>query len=212
VNHPTAGRIPEGAIVERPAPSVVPGESMRWMLNHADFTTAERIAEQINQQAAQRGEGSIAIAESSGTVLVKVPAAYHGRSSEFIAQTEGIKIDADVAARVVVNERTGTIVIGGDVTISPVSILHGSLSVEIQTHFLVSQPAPFSQGASTTVVPETSVNASEQKAKSVQLQKGATVEQLAQALLAIGATPRDIIAILQNLRASGALDAELEVI
>jgi flagellar P-ring protein FlgI len=212
VNHPTAGRIPEGGIVERPAPSVVPGESMRWMLNHADFTTAQRIAEQINQQAAQRGEGSIAIAESSGTVLVKVPAAYHGRSSEFIAATEGIKIETDVAARVVVNERTGTIVIGGDVTIAPVSILHGSLSVEIQTHFQVSQPSPFSPGGTTTVVPDVAVNASEQKAKSLQLQKGATVEQLAQALLAIGATPRDIIAILQNLRASGALDAELEVI
>lgn len=212
VNHPTAGRIPEGAIVERPSPSVVPGESVRWMLNHADFTTAERIAEQINQQAAQRGEGSIAVAESSGTVLVKVPAAYHGHSSEFIAETEGIKIETDVAARVVVNERTGTIVIGGDVTIAPVSILHGSLSVEIQTHFVVSQPAPFSKQGSTTVVPEVTVNASEQKAKSIQLQKGTTVEQLAQALLAIGATPRDIIAILQNLRASGALDAELEVI
>jgi len=212
VNHPTAGRIPEGGIVERPAPSVVPSETMRWMLNHADFTTAEHIAEQINQQSAQHGRGSIAIAENSGTVLVKVPAEYRGRSSEFIAEIEGIKVETDVAARVVVNERTGTIVIGGDVTIAPVSILHGSLSVEIQTHFVVSQPAPFSQGGTTTVVPEVTLNASEQKAKSIQLQKGATVEELAKALLAIGATPRDIIAILQNIRASGALDAELEVI
>ena len=117
-----------------------------------------------------------------------------------------------MAARVVVNERTGTIVIGGEVSIAPVSILHGSLSVEIQTHFLVSQPGPFSQGGSTQVVPEVTLNATEQKAKSIQLEKGATVEQLAKALVAIGATPRDIIAILQNLRASGALDAELEVI
>jgi flagellar P-ring protein precursor FlgI len=206
VNHPTAGRVPEGGIVERLAPSVVPAESMRWMLHHADFTTAEHIAEQINQQ------GSIAIAENSGTVLVKVPTEYRGRSSEFIADIERIKIETDVAARVVVNERTGTIVIGGEVSIAPVSILHGSLSVEIQTHYLVSQPGPFSQGGSTQVVPEVSLNATEQKAKNIQLDKGATVEQLAKALVAIGATPRDIIAILQNLRASGALDAELEVI
>jgi flagellar P-ring protein precursor FlgI len=212
VNHPTAGRVPEGGIVERLAPSVVPGESMRWMLHHADFTTAERIAEQINQQSAKHGQGSIAIAENSGTVLVKVPTEYRGRSSEFIAEIEGIKVETDVAARVVVNERTGTIVIGGEVSIAPVSILHGSLSVEIQTHYVVSQPGPFSQGGSTQVVPEVSLNATEQKAKSILLEKGATVEQLAKALVAIGATPRDIIAILQNLRASGALDAELEVI
>ena len=151
------------------------------------------------------------MAENSGTVQVKVPAEYRGRSTEFIAELEGIKVETDVAARVVVNERTGTIVIGGDVSIAPVSILHGSLSVEIQTRYLVSQPNARS-GGSTTVVPEVSVNATEQKAKSILLQQGATVEQLAKALVAIGATPRDIIAILQNLRASGALDAELEVI
>ncbi len=212
VNHPTAGRIPEGGIVERPAPSVVPVESVRWMLHHADFTTAERIVEQINQQSAVRGQGAIALAENSGTVQVKVPTEYRGRSSEFIAEIEGIKVETDVAARVVVNERTGTIVIGGDVTIAPVAILHGSLSVEIQTHYVVSQPGALSQGGQTTVVPEVTVNATEQKAKHIQLQKGATVEDLAKALLAIGATPRDIIAILQNIRASGALDAELEVI
>jgi flagellar P-ring protein FlgI len=212
VNHPTAGRVPEGAIVERPAPSVVPGESVRWMLHHADFTTAERIAEQINQQSAGRGQGPIAMAENSATVQVKVPSEYRGRSSEFIAVIEGLKVETDVAARVVVNERTGTIVIGGDVTIAPVAILHGSLSVEIQTHYVVSQPGALSQGGTTQVVPEVTVNASEQKAKHIQLQKGATVEDLAKALLAIGATPRDIIAILQNICASGALDAELEVI
>jgi len=211
VNHPTAGRIPEGAIVERPAPSVEPTEAMRWMLHRADFTTAERIAEKINQQFAAKSNGSIATAENSGTVHVTIPASYKGHSSVFIAEMEGIKVEADVAARVVVNERTGTIVIGGDVSISPVAILQGSLSVEIQTHLLVSQPGPLSQGT-TKVVPEVSVNATEQKAKSIELEKGATVEQLAKALLAIGATPRDIIAILQNLRASGALDADVEVI
>jgi flagellar P-ring protein precursor FlgI len=212
VNHPTAGRIPEGAIVERPAPSVEPTDSMRWMLHRADFTTAERIADQINHQFNPKGDASIATAENSGTVQVKIPASYKGHASVFIAEMEGLKVDADVAARVVVNERTGTIVIGGEVSISPVAILHGSLSVEVQTHLLVSQPNALSQGGTTKVVPEVSVNATEQKAKSIDLQKGATVEQLARALLAIGATPRDIISILQNLRAAGALDAEVEVI
>jgi flagellar P-ring protein precursor FlgI len=212
VNHPTAGRIPEGAIVERPAPSVVPADTMRWMLHRADFTTAERIAEEINQQFAAKGIPSVASAENSGTVQVKIPASYKGRASVFIAEMEGIKVEADVAARVVVNERTGTIVIGGEVSISPVAILQGSLSVEIQTHLLVSQPNPLSKTGTTQVVPEVAVNAAEQKAKSIDLQKGATVEQLARALLAIGATPRDIIAILQNLRAAGALDADVTVI
>jgi flagellar P-ring protein precursor FlgI len=212
VNHPTAGRIPEGAIVERQAPSVVPNENMRWMLHHADFTTAERIAEQINQVFASKDDPSIATAENSGTVQVKIPPLFHGRSSIFIAEMEKLRVDVDVAARVVVNERTGTIVIGGEVSIAPVAILHGSLSVEIQKHLLVSQPTPFSQGGTTKVVPDVAVNATEQKASSLMLQKGATVEELAKSLLAIGATPRDIIAILQSLRASGALDAEVEVI
>jgi flagellar P-ring protein precursor FlgI len=212
VNHPTAGRIPEGGIVERLAPSVEPTESMRWMLHRADFTTAERVAEQINHQFEGKGDGAIAIAENSGSVQVKIPASYKGHASVFIAEMEVLKVEPDVAARVVVNERTGTIVIGGSVSISPVAILQGSLSVEIQTHLLVSQPAPLSQGGTTKVVPEVAVNATEQKAKSIELEKGATVEQLAKALLAIGATPRDIIAILQNLRASGALDADVEVI
>jgi flagellar P-ring protein precursor FlgI len=212
VNHPTAGRIPEGAIVERPAPSIVPSETMRWMLHRADFTTAERIADQINHQFNPKGDASIATAENSGTVQVKIPASYKGHATVFIAEMEGLKVEADVAARVVVNERTGTIVIGGEVSISPVAILHGNLSVEIQTHLLVSQPNPLSKNGTTQVVPEVAVTATEQKANSIDLQKGATVEQLAKALLAIGATPRDIIAILQNLRAAGALDAEVEVI
>jgi flagellar P-ring protein precursor FlgI len=184
---------------------------MRWMLHRADFTTAERIAAEINQQFA-KDSAPLAMAENSGTVQVKIPTSYKGRASIFIAEMEVIKVEADAAARVVVNERMGTIVIGGDVSIAPVAILHGSLSVEIQTHLLVSQPAPLSQGGTTKVVPDTTVTAAEEKAKSIQLQKGATVEQLAKALLAIGATPRDIIAILQSLRAAGALDAEVEVI
>jgi len=111
----------------------------------------------------------------------------------------------------VINERTGTIVLGKDVRIAPVAILHGNLTVEIQTSLNPSQPAPLS-GGQTVVAPETTVAAKEEKARNVVLNQGASVEELVRALMAIGSTPRDIIAILQNLKASGALEAELEII
>ena len=110
-----------------------------------------------------------------------------------------------------VNERTGTIVLGKDVRINPVAILHGALSVEIQTQFNVSQPAPLSTG-NTTVTPEVAVTGKEERAKNITLRDGATVEELVRALQAIGSTPRDVIAILQAMRAAGALEAEIEVI
>ncbi|MEO8099790.1 MAG: flagellar basal body P-ring protein FlgI [Acidobacteriota bacterium] len=210
LNHPTSGRVPSGAIVERPAPSVIPEGSVRWLLHRADFTTAERIANEINQAFAKDAV-SIASAESSGTVQVRIPESYSGRTSTFIADLEVIKVNADRAARVVINERTGTIVIGGDVSIAPTSILHGALSVEVQTEYQVSQPGPFSTGT-TEVVPKITLSVGEEKAKSIPLPNGATVEELVRALTAIGATPRDIIAILQSLKASGALDADLEVL
>jgi flagellar P-ring protein precursor FlgI len=210
LNHPTVGRVPDGAIIERPSPSVIPTDTVRWVLHRADFTTAGRIADQINQKFAAASE-PIATAENSGAVQVKVPAAYHGRASYFIADVEGLKVEADVAARIVVNERTGTIAMGGDLTIAPVAVLHGGLNVEIRTEFIVSQPNQLGQGE-TKVVPQVDVSIGEEKAKSIQLPNGATVEQLVKALTAIGATPRDIIAILQNLKAAGALDADLEVI
>src|SRR6185312_6438530 len=112
----------------------------------------------------------------------------------------------DQALKVVINERTGTIVLGKEVRISPVAILHGALSVEIRTQFDVSQPNPFSQGQ-TTVVPNVQVDTKEQKAQNVVLNQGATVEDLVRALQAIGSTARDIIAVLQNMRAEGALAA-----
>ena len=120
-------------------------------------------------------------------------------------------MEADRPARVVINERTGTIVLGKDVRIAPVAIMHGNLNVEIQTTFEVSQPGPLAQGK-TEVVPQTTVATKEEKAKNIILKQGATVEELVRALAAIGSTPRDIIAILENLRAAGALEAELDVI
>lgn len=210
MNHPTAGRIANGAIVERAPPTEAPGGVLRWQLRRSDFTTAARLAEAVNKQFGGSAE-PLARAESAGSVVVEVPKEFAGRTVEFVSLLENLTIEADRAARIVINERTGTIVMGKEVRIAPVSILHGALTVEIRTAYAVSQPAPFSQGQTVTV-PERQVGVSEEKARHVALEAGATVEDLVRALLAIGSTPRDVIAILENLRAAGALEAEIEVI
>ncbi len=206
LNHPTAGRVPGGAIVERAPPSVVPGDRLRLQLRQADFTTAARLAETINR----RFPGA-ARCENAALVEVAVPAEFAGRPIELMATIESLTLEADFIRKIVINERTGTIAAGQDIRIRPVAILHGALSIEIRTSFDVSQPQPLS-GGQTTVAPEVDVQVREERARHVQLQQGATVEDLARALTAIGATPRDITAILQSLKAAGALDAELEVI
>jgi flagellar P-ring protein precursor FlgI len=209
VNHPTVGRVPGGASVERVSPSVEPTAHVRLQLRNEDFTTASRIAEAVNKQF---GPGkAVAHAENSALVDVETPADWTARMAEFIAAIEDLHVEVDTSAKIVVNERTGTIVMGKDVRISPVAILHGNLSVEIQTTLLVSQPGPASQGK-TEVVPQVTVTAKDAPTKNVVLKEGATVEELVRALTAIGSSARDIIAILQNLKVAGALDAELEVI
>jgi flagellar P-ring protein precursor FlgI len=209
VNHPTVGRAPGGAIVERAAPSAAPAGVINLQLRQADFTTSARIAEAVNTRFP--AQSTPAKAENAGLVSVTVPPEYQGRVTQFIAELEALAVDADARARVVVNERTGTIVLGKEVRIQPVAILHGSLSVEIQTSYAVSQPAPMAQGT-TEVIPQTTVSGKEEKARNLVLKQGATVEDLVRALASIGSTPRDVIAILQNLRSAGALEAELEVI
>ncbi len=206
VNHPTVGRAPGAAIVERAAPSVAPRGSVRLQLRQSDFTTSSRIVEAIEKRF-----GGAARADSAGLVTVAIPADYAARATAFVAELEGLTVEADRPARVVINERTGTIVLGKEVRIAPVAILHGNLSVEIQTTYAVSQPNPLGQGT-TEVVPQTTVTAKEEKARNIILKQGATVEDLVRALAAIGSTPRDVIAILQNLRGAGALEAEIEVI
>jgi len=210
VNHPTAGRVPNGAIIEKAAPSVEPSGRIKLQLKREDFTTAARISDAINQRFG--GENSPAAkAENPGLISVVLPAAYKGKEVQFLGELENLAVDPDRAAKIVINERTGTIVMGKDLRIAPVAVLHGGLTVEIQTNLNVSQPGPLS-GGQTTVAPEVTVVAKEEKARNVILKQGASVEELVRALTAIGSTPRDIIAILQNLKASGALDADLEVI
>jgi len=208
LNHPTVGRMPEGGIVERSPPSVAPSSHLKLQLHEADFTTAARIVDALNRRFATGGL-AVAKAESSALVSIDIPASYSTRPVEFVAEMEGLTVESDRRQRIVINERTGTIVMGKDVRITPVAIMHGALSVEVRTAFDVSQPAPLSQGK-TTVTPETEVTVKEAKAQNIVLQNGATVEELVRALQAIGSTPRDIIAILQNMRAAGALEAEIE--
>lgn len=210
LNHPNVGRAANAALVERPAPAVKIQDAVVWQLNSPDFTTAARIAKAVNA-AFPDDTNPLAKAENSGTVVVRIPPSLREQSTQFIAQMEGIRVEADVVARVVVNERTGTVAFGKDVVLLPASIVHGALSVEIQTDFIVSQPEAFSQGKTQTV-PKVDLQVTEEKGKSIVLPKNVTVEQLVKALGGIGATPRDIISILQNLRAIGALTAELVTI
>lgn len=210
VNHPTVGRVPAGGNVERPAPSIAPKTKITLQLREPDFMTAVRITNAVNTKF-QNPAKPFAQAETSATVGVAIPPEYSSRVVEFMADLESLEVQADRPARVIINERTGTIVMGKEVRVAPVAIMHGNLTVEIQTVPLVSQPNPLSQGQ-TVVVPQTNVSAKEDKARSLVLQQGATVEELVRALGAIGSTPRDVIAILESLRAAGALEADLQVI
>jgi flagellar P-ring protein precursor FlgI len=207
VNHPTVGRLPNGAIVERAAPSVAPTKQVRLQLRQSDFTTAARAVAAINKKFAQ----PLATAPNAGLVQVDIPPSYSGSATQFMADLESIDIETDRQARVVVNERTGTIALGKLVKVSPIAIMHGNLSIQVETNFTVSQPGMMSKGK-TEIIPQTIVDVKEEKARNIILREGATVEQLVGALIGIGSTPRDIIAILQNLKSAGALDAELEVI
>jgi flagellar P-ring protein precursor FlgI len=208
VNHPTVGKVMNGGIVEKEVASdLMNRDHLELVLSESDFTTASRLEAGINQKM---GAGS-AKSLDGRTVSVRVPAEYKERMIDLIAELENIQIETDRKAKVVLNERTGTVVIGKDVRIAAVAITQGSLSIQIGTNFNVSQPAPFGQGQ-TTVTPEQSVKAEEKGGNLVLLKDGANVEDLVKALNALGVTPRDLVAIFQSIKAAGALQAELEII
>ena len=208
VNHPTVGRVPEGGRVEKAAPTIDPNpEGFRLQLRHPDFVTASRLTDVLNKEFPT----VVARAENAATVMVTMPLSYHQEPVKFIALIDRLEVPTDRRATVVLNERTGTVVIGNNVTIAPVAVLHGKLTVQIVTDFVVSQPAPFS-GGETVVAPQVGVEVNKEQARQVVLKKGASVEELVKALMSIGSTPRDIIAIMQSIAAAGSLDALLEVI
>lgn len=208
-NHPTTGRVPEGALVERDlAFTLANGDEIKIFLNRPDFSTANAIVNKINETL--RSDCATAIDPSA--VLLRIPPAYAGRPVELLSLIEALDVSVDIPAMVVINEKTGTVVIGEKVRISPVAIAHGGLTIEIRTDYLVSQPQPFApKNAETVVVPQKDVQVHEQKASLAEV-SGVTLGEIVRALNALGVTPRDLISILQALKASGALRAELSII
>jgi len=207
-SHPTVGRISNGGLVEREVEvSLSGGNRLNLVLNRNDFTSASRAEKAINDVFGF----DVAVAVDGRTIQLNVPTEYRYRPIDFMAAVENARVEMDNTARVVMNERTGTIVLGKEVSVSGVSIMHGTLSLQVGTIFNVSQPNPFSQGE-TTVVPEDTVSAVEEQARTATIREGASVEEIVRALTDIGATPRDVIAILQAIKAQGALQADLEII
>jgi flagellar P-ring protein precursor FlgI len=209
VNHPTVGRIPNGGTVERDtAVDLNKLSTISFVLRDADFTAAKQISSLINRQFNKE----ISTVVDSRQINVNIASAGAPSVPELISQIQNLSISVHPPAKVVINERTGTIVMGGDVKLSAVSVLHGSLSVQVTTTFTVSQPAPFSKVGQTVVTPEQDVQAKETSAKSIRLAEGASVEELINGLQTMGATARDIVAILQAIKAAGGLQAELEIL
>lgn len=207
-NHPTAGRVPGGALVERELPNTLAGRTTLCLdLHQPDFTTATRITTAINDAF----QDQLAHCGDPGSVTLEIPPAYKGRPVEFAAEVERIEVRPDSPARVVINERTGTIVIGENVRIDTVAVSHGNLTLSIKETPQVSQPAPLSKGK-TKVVPRTSIKVKEAKVGLSVVQEGANIGDVVRGLNALGVTPRDLIGIMQAIKAAGALQAELSVI
>jgi flagellar P-ring protein precursor FlgI len=210
VNHLTVGRVPDGAIVHAMVGATLPpSDTIGFTLKDPDFITANQIAQAINRELGDAAARPV----DPATVSVRVPATYRSTIPELLARLEPLPVEVDTAARVVINERTGTVVVGGAVRIGPAAVAHGTLSVRIATRYAVSQPPPFSGSkAETTVVPEEDVEVEEKDSQLLALEPGTTLEAVVRGLNALGASPRDIIAIMQALKAAGALRAELVIL
>lgn len=228
-NHPTVGRISGGGTVEKEVPlSLNDKRELTVLLNEPDFVTSRRVAEAINTRF---GRG-IAEALDSGTLKVAIPDESRGEVVKIVAELEKIQVQPDRVAKVIVNERTGTVVIGENVRMSSVAIAHGNLTIQVKEKMNVSQPRPFAPappggaagpvrteegvvvapGGSTIVTPESDVTVQEEAAELVIVPRVGTLQKLVRALNAIGVTPRDLITILQTMKAAGALQAELQII
>jgi len=209
VNHLTVGRVPSGALVQLGQQTTLgPAQTIDFSLYEADWTNARQLAEAVNTEL---GTNAAHVIDPS-TVRVSVPQQYQASVPDLMARLEPIPLTVDLPSRVVINERTGTVVVGANVRIGAAAVAHGNLSVKISTHYTASQPSPFSYKGDTVVVPEQQVDVSEQNAKLIALEAGVTLDTVVHALNSLGATPRDIIAIMQALKAAGALRAELVII
>ena len=207
-NHPTAGRIPGGAMVEKELAGKIDSSNLTYVLENPNFETASQIAARINSKL---NSSAAARAVDSATVNISVPDSYSNRVVEFIAKINKFKVRPGLKARVVIDEKTGTVVFTHNVKISTVAVAHGNLSVKISTSTEVSQPLPFSEGE-TVETEETKIEVEEgEKSNLVVVRQENAIEDLVSALNAIGATPRDIISIIQKIKSAGALHAELEL-
>lgn len=209
-NHLTAGRIAGGALVEREVPMEVGRDGLlKYQLANPDFTTASHIAQAINTRFGR----DTAWPDPQGMIEIVIPEALQTNVVNFIAAIEVLPVEVDTPAKIVVNERTGTIVMGKDVRLSTVAVSHGNLSLIIQEDMLVSQPNPLAQGQ-TVVTPNTSIAVKQDQGELMVLnmKKGVSIGEIAKALNAIGATPRDLIAIFQAIKASGSLHGELIIL
>jgi len=207
-NQPTSGRVPAGATIERSVSPNLDKEKLTLGLKHPDFTTANNLVEAINKALGEEAAKAIDPAQ----VELKVPAAYKGKTVGLLTKLETLEVQADDKARVVVSERTGTVVAGERVRIHPVAVAHGGLSISIQANPMVFQPNAFSQGGKTVQTKQAQIDAKEKEKAVVALPATTSVEDLTKALNLLGASPRDLIAILQAMKAAGALDADLEVL
>ena len=209
VNVLNAGRIANGASVERGVEtSFTQGSELRFNLIRPDFTTARRVAEKINQTLG----GGVASATDAGTVRVRGPADADQRVS-FVSVLENLEVDpGDAPARVVINSRTGTIVVGNHVTVEPVAVTHGNMTVVVTERAQVSQPGPFGGLGQTVVTPRSDVQVEQEGNRMWKLEGVSTLDQLVQAVNSVGAAPGDLMAILEALKQSGALRADLIVI
>lgn len=229
-NHPTVARISRGATVEREIPITLQGrEFLTLILNNPDFTTAIRVRNSINEKFGQ----ILASTSDSGTIQIQVPHNFRNNIVQMIAAIENLQVVPDTVAKVIVNEKTGTVVIGENVRISTVAVAHGNLSIQIKENFNVSQPSPFAPappdgtgatqmplgggpvmapGGQTVVTPDSDVYATEEDNKLLLVPSGSTIGELVRALNAIGVTPRDLMTILMSIKAAGALQAEIEIL
>lgn len=228
-NHPTVGRISGGATVEKEIPLTLEGkQDLTMMLNHPDFITAARVAGAINL----RFGDDLARPVDSGSLHIKIPDAYRQNVAALLAEMEELEVVPDAIAKVLVSEKTGTVVIGENVRILTVAVAHGNLSIQIKENQKVSQPKGFAPaaptggasptataggavvapGGSTVVTPESDVSIHEEKNRLLLVPKGTSIRDLVRALNAIGVSPRDLITILQTMKAAGALQAEIEII
>jgi flagellar P-ring protein precursor FlgI len=220
-NHPTVARIPSGAIVEREVSfDIKDKDILRWQLFADDFTTAVRVAQEINFHFGRQ----IAIAEDSRTIVVKVPASSNGTNNQeedefkkeghvarFIAQLERIPVVPDTVAKIIVNERTGTVIISQDVRVDPVAITHGNITVKVSQNNSVVPATPFTPGESKTQS-NTELEVEEERVNLAIMDRGQSLKDLVDGLNQLGASPRDLITILQAIKNAGALRAKLEVI